>query len=83
MTCCPTPLPIIGDAGNRRCRNCNRTWVRPCADLSDEALAAALELARLRRSIDGRLGVRVALAELEAESARRDEIAELEAVWMS
>ena len=56
---------------------------RPCADLSDDTLAAALELARLHRSVSGTLGVRTALADLEAESARRDELAELEAVWAS
>ncbi len=56
---------------------------RTPADLSDDGLAAALLIAQARRLIDGRLGARTTLAELEAEQDRRIEVAELEALWVA
>jgi len=54
---------------------------RSPADLSDDALCAAIALAAARRQHDGRLGSRTALAELLNEQARRLEVAELERIW--
>jgi hypothetical protein len=50
-------------------------------DLSDEGLEAALAAAHLIRRHDGRLGIRTQIANLEAELARRDEIAALREMW--
>ena len=46
--------------------------------LSDSALAAAIIIAEVRCAVDGRLGPRTELANLQAEWARRIEVLMLE-----
>ena len=49
--------------------------------LSDDALAAALAIATLRRTQSGCLGVRTELAVIEAERDRRIEVRDLQRTW--